>query len=137
MAAIETASRSQGPGTTRKPTQRRVRVVIRRVNPWSVLKFSLLFYFCLMLVMIVGLAILYAILSALGVLETTSDLLGEVGFGTDGRFEFNTGYIFRTLFFIGFISAALWSAFTLFLAFLYNLISDLVGGIEVTLTERH
>jgi hypothetical protein len=135
VAQLEAAPPT-APGAER-PAQRRVRVQIRKVNPWSVLRFSLLFYFCLMLVALLGLAILYGILSAAGVLESLSDLLTDVGFGDrQGNFQFDTGYIFRTLFLIGLISTILWAAFTLVVAFLYNLIADLVGGIEVTLIER-
>jgi hypothetical protein len=135
VAQLETAP-PEAAGASR-PTARRVRVQIRKVNPFSVLRFSLLFYFCLMLVVLLGLAILYAILSAAGVLDSVAGLLTDVGFGDrQGNFEFDTGYIFRTLFLIGLVSTILWAAFTLVLAFLYNLISDLVGGIEVTLIER-
>jgi Transmembrane domain of unknown function (DUF3566) len=135
MATTSTTERTQPQPSVQGPTTRRVRVVVRRVNPWSVLRFSLLFYFCLMLVMLVGLGILYAVLDSLGILETTEQLLSDVGFG-DGNFQFDAGYIFRTVFLIGLISTALWAALTVFVAFLYNLISDLVGGIEMTLTER-
>jgi hypothetical protein len=34
------------------------------------------------------------------------------------------------------VSTALWAAFTVFVAFLYNLIADLLGGIEVSLVEK-
>jgi Transmembrane domain of unknown function (DUF3566) len=135
MATTSTPERTQPQPSVQRPTTRRVRVVIRRVNPWSVLRFSLIFYFCLMLVMLVGLGILYAVLDSLRILETTEQLLSDVGFG-DGNFQFDAGYIFRTMFLIGLISTALWAALTVFVAFLYNLISDLVGGIEMTLTER-
>jgi hypothetical protein len=135
MATTSTPERTQPQPSVQRPTTRRVRVVVRRVNPWSVLKFSLLFYFCLMLVILLGLGILYAVLSSLGILDTTEQLLADVGFG-DGNFQFDAGYIFRTIFLIGVVSTALWAALTVFVAFLYNLISDLVGGIEVTLTER-
>jgi hypothetical protein len=135
VAQLEAAP-STAPGAQR-PAQRRVRVQIRKINPWSVLRFSLIFYFCLMLVALLGLAILYGILSAAGVLESLSDLLTDVGFGDrQGNFQFDTGYIFRTLFLIGLISTILWAALTLVVAFLYNLIADLVGGIEVTLIEQ-
>jgi hypothetical protein len=120
----------------RRPGPRRVRVAIRRVSPLSVLKVSLVFYFCMMLVMLVGLGILYAVLSALGSLDALAELLAGVGFGDAQGFEFNTGYIFRTLFLIGLVSTALWAAFTVFVAFIYNLIADLLGGIEVTLIEK-
>jgi hypothetical protein len=117
---------------------RRARVAIRRISPWSVLKVSLVFYFCLMLVILVGLSILYAVLSSTGILDDVAQLLTSVGFGDPQRgFEFNAGYLFRTTFLIGLVSTALWAAFTVFVAFLYNLIADLLGGIEVTLVERH
>jgi hypothetical protein len=136
MATTSTPERTQPQPSVQRPTTRKIRVVVRRVNPWSVLKFSLLFYFCLMLVVLLGLGILYAVLSSLVILDTTEQLLADVGFG-DGNFRFDAGYIFRTIFLIGVVSTALWAALTVFVAFLYNLISDLVGGIEVTLTERH
>jgi hypothetical protein len=51
-------------------------------------------------------------------------------------FEVDFWYLFRMMFLIGLFSTVLWAAFTMFVTFLYNLISDLVGGIEVTLVER-
>jgi hypothetical protein len=134
MATTSAPERTQPQPGDKPATARRVRVVVRRVNPWSVLRFSLLFYFCLMLVFILGVGILYAVLDALGIIDTTEQLLTEVGFPQN--FQIDAGYIFRTMFLIGLISTALWAALTVFVAFLYNLISDLVGGIEVTLTER-
>jgi ABC-type amino acid transport system permease subunit len=135
-ATMETTPQRPVPGAGR-PGPRKVRVTIRKVNPWSVLKVSLVFYFCLMLVIAVGFAILYAVLSAAGILDSLADLLTGVGFGdAQGNFEFDPGYIFRTIFLVGMISTVLWAAFTVFVAFLYNLIADLLGGVEVTLIER-
>jgi hypothetical protein len=127
----------EGPESGGGAVSRRVRVAIRKISPWSVLKVSLVFYFCMMLVILVGFVILYAVLSAAGILDSIAELLTGVGFGdAQGTFDFNTGYIFRTLFLIGLVSTGLWAAFTVFLAFLYNLIADLLGGIEVTLVEK-
>ena len=145
MATIESLDRG-APRSTGPPT-RRVRVQIRRVNPWSVLKLSLILYACLLVVVLVGMTILYAILSSLGVIDTLEELLtsvwgpggGDVATGPNDPvtpFEIDPGYLFRIMFLIGTISTALWAAFTMFLALLYNLIADLVGGIEVTLVER-
>ncbi|HUG87161.1 MAG TPA: DUF3566 domain-containing protein [Actinomycetota bacterium] len=135
MATIQTTRRTS-PTPAGRPAPRRIRVAIRRVNPWSVLRFSLLFYFCLMLVFVIGLAILYMVVDAIGVVGSLEQLLESLGFGGEAGFEVNGAFLFRTLFLIGLISVVVWSALTLFFAFLYNLISDLVGGIEVTLTER-
>jgi hypothetical protein len=140
MATIE--ARQQAKPGPRSPVSRRIRVAIRTVGPMSVLKFSLIFYFCVMLVVLLGLAILYALLGALGVLDSLAQLLESVGFGAptangEGRnFEFHALSIFRTLFLIGFLTVVISSALTVFITVLYNLISDLVGGIEVTLIER-
>jgi hypothetical protein len=134
-------------GSTGQVSPRRIRVQIRRVNPWSVLKFSTIFYACVLLVVLLGMVILYAILSSIGLIDTFEELLtsfwspggGDVATGPGDpvtTFQINPGYLFRTLFLIGAISTALWAAFTMFLALLYNLIADLVGGIEVTLVER-
>ncbi|MGH2712259.1 MAG: DUF3566 domain-containing protein [Actinomycetota bacterium] len=142
MATLETIDKD----STGKPTPgpRRIRVQIRRINPWSVLKFSLIFYVCLLAVVLVGMVILFSILSSLGVIDSLEGVFGEFGFGTtigEGEasravFEIDAGWVFRTFFLIGAISTVLWAVFTMFMTFLYNLIADLVGGVEVTLVER-
>ena len=116
---------------------RRAKVVVRKVDPWSVLKFSLLFYFCLMLVFVFALMILYWIMGLTGVLNSASHLLESVGFKpTNGNFEFHGVWIFERLFIAGLVGVVLWSIVNLFVAVLYNLISDVIGGISVTLSER-
>jgi Transmembrane domain of unknown function (DUF3566) len=142
METLETVGR----GTpVRGPAQRRVKVAIRKVNPWSVLKFSLLFYLCLMLVFLVGFVILWGILDAAGIVRSVEQLLtefwgaGDVATGPSDPvtpFEIDFWYVFRMMLVIGLASVVLWAALTMVVTFLYNLISDLVGGIEVTLVER-
>ena len=140
---IETVEERTTSGAKRQ-APRRVRARIRRVNPWSVLKVSLILYFCLMLVALLGFAILYMILDSIGIIAPIEQLIGSVGFGQSqgtgegavSVFEINFGYLMRTIFLIGIVSTAVWAVFTLFVALLYNLISDLVGGVEVTLVER-
>ena len=115
---------------------RRTRVVIRRVDPWSVLKFSLLFYFCMMLVFLFALLILYWILGVTGVLDSAARVLSDVGFGGTAGFEFDGYWIFSRLFLMGVAGVVVWSLVNVLIAILYNLISDVVGGIQVTLAER-
>ncbi|MGH2554422.1 MAG: DUF3566 domain-containing protein [Actinomycetota bacterium] len=115
---------------------RRTRVVIRRVDPWSVLKFSLLFYFCLMLVFLFALLILYWLLGVTGVLDSAARVLSDVGFGGTAGFEFHGYWIFSRLFLIGVAGVVVWSLVNVLISILYNLISDVVGGIQVTLGEK-
>jgi hypothetical protein len=112
---------------------RRARLVLRKIDPWSVLKFSLLFYFCLLLIMLLGSAIIFAILKSFGVIANIEKLVREL---SEEAFSISGGAIFRWLFLFGLLGAVVASAVTVFLAFLYNLIADVVGGIEVTVAER-
>jgi Transmembrane domain of unknown function (DUF3566) len=128
--------RPAGPSALRRQgAPRRSRVVVRKVGPWSILKFSLLFYFCVMLVILVALYILYAVMDALGTLDSLVKLLIEFSL-VDKGFQLHTGWIFERLFVFGLLLVVLWSIINVFAIFLYNLISDIVGGIEVTLAEK-
>ena len=113
---------------------RRTRVVVRKVGPLSVLRFSLIFYFCVMLIVYFALMIIYWVLSAVGAIDSTERLLGQL-FASD-TVEIGFGRVFTWLFLTGLANVVLWSLVTVFVAFLYNLISDVVGGVEVTLAEK-
>lgn len=135
MRTAEEAMTSGIPAPSRPVSPRRARVVIRKVGPWSVLRFSLLFYFCVMLVLWLALMILYGIMSSLGVLAQIAGLLESVSL-VDPGFRFNGAWIFTRLLLAGLGLVVLWSLVNVFVALLYNLVSDVVGGIEVTLAER-
>jgi hypothetical protein len=115
---------------------RRAKVVVRKVEPWSVLKFSLLFYFCLMLVFLLAFVILYWILGVTGVLDSVAKVLSDVGFGGTAGFEFRGYWIFSRLFLVGLAGVVVWSLLNMLIAVLYNLVSDVSGGIQITLAER-
>ena len=116
---------------------RRARMVIKRVDPLSVLKVSLIFYFCVMLVVLVALALVYWALGVIGVLDSASNLLTTAGFGDPkAGFQFDGYWIFSRLFFVGLGGVVVWSLVNMFLALLYNLVSDLVGGVSVSLAEK-
>jgi Transmembrane domain of unknown function (DUF3566) len=141
----------RAPLETRLPKRgaRRTRVEIRRVGPVSVLKFSLIFYFCVFLVVYLALAIIWVILSASGVIDSVEQLLGTIfpsgsgitptgGVSTGGAppIQIESGQVFTWLFFAGCVGVVIWSFINVFVAVMYNLISDIVGGVEVTLADR-
>lgn len=121
-------------GRARKPRSRQARVVVRKVGPWSVLKFSLLFYLCIMAVVLGALVILYGVLGAIGALDSVTSLIQELF--ADDQFEIHGDWLFTRGVAVGIAMVILWSLINVFVAFLYNLISDMIGGIEVTLSER-
>ena len=120
-------------GPRRRPRQ--TRVVLRKVGPWSVFKFSLIFYLCVMTVILLALAMLYGILGAMGALEHVTEFARNLF--ADKSFSIHGGWIFARLTVLGLFMVVIWSLINVFIAFLYNLISDVIGGIDVTLSERH
>jgi hypothetical protein len=134
------AGPSSRPRAAVRPVGRRTRVVVRKVGPWSVLKFSLLFYLCVMLIGYFALMIVYWLLAAIGAIDSASRLLGYVfatgNAGGPQPVSIRFGQVFTWLFVIGLANVVVWSLVNVFVAFLYNLISDVVGGVEVTLAQK-
>jgi Transmembrane domain of unknown function (DUF3566) len=123
---------------------RRTRAEIRHIGPWSVLKFSLLFYLCVMLIVWVALVIIYGVLSAAGAIDALARILGGLfpttpTVSTKGAppMKIDSIALFTYLLFACCGLAVVWSLINLVLAYVYNLISDVIGGIEVTLADRN
>lgn len=121
-----------------RPSQRRTRVTIRQVGPLSVLKFSLIFYFCVMVAVFLGLVFLYMIMQAVGVIDTMEEWITKVFPAQNGGtgFQIEPGYLLPRTFLIGCGMVVVWSLINLMVAFLYNLIADVMGGVEITLAEK-
>ena len=83
-----------------------------------------------------ALLILYWVLQVTGVLDSAAKVLTDVGFGGTVGFQFHGFWIFSRLFLIGLGGVVVWSLVNMLLAVLYNLISDVVGGITLTLAEK-
>ena len=134
-APAEAPARAQRERAMPSPARsRQAKVVLRKVGPWSVLKISFLFYLCVMLVFIGAMMILYAIVGAIGALDSLTRLIRDLF--ADQSFEIHGGWLFTRGLSIGLVLVVLWTLINVFIVFLYNLLSDVVGGIEVTLSER-
>jgi hypothetical protein len=131
-AAVPPADRVPAP--VQAPRERRARLVVRRLDPWSMLKFSLLFYFCLLLVGILVFAAIWLVLNNMGVFAGLSELSQKV-FETDLLRVLNAGNVFRWYIGIGLAGVVFWSVATVLLTLLFNLVNDITGGVEVVLAE--
>jgi hypothetical protein len=112
---------------------RRVKRTLRHVDPVSVLKVSLIYYACLLIIWLIIVAIIFSFLKSLGLF----DQIDSVAKGLKlGRVEITLGVVEKWAFLVGATLTVLGSLVNVFLAFLYNAISDAVGGVEMTFVER-
>ena len=122
-------ARAAAPATRPARTSR---VVLRHVEPSSVLKLSLVFYLCVCAVLLVAGTILWIGASLTGIVGNVESFFRDAGF--DG-FEFSPLQLLRAFTVIGLILVATGTAANVLLAKLFNVLSDSVGGIRVTLAE--
>jgi hypothetical protein len=127
--------------TAPRPASRRTRVTVRRFGLLSVFKFSLIFAFCVMVVVWLALMLIYFMLDAAGITNTIAYWIGCVIKEPDRTNSCTAAGIdavklFTWLFGAGVVMAAAASVLMTFVALIYNLISDIVGGIEVVLAEK-
>ncbi|CAN5808606.1 DUF3566 domain-containing protein [soil metagenome] len=128
---VQVASRAKN-GPVRATMQ------IRRVDPWSALKVSLLLSVALFFVWMIAVAFLYLVLGGMGVWSKLNSNVGDLltSSGGSGGELVSSGTIFGGALLIGLVNIVLLTAMATIGAFIYNLTTDIVGGVEVTLADR-
>lgn len=121
---------------TRGPV--RASMQVRRIDPWSTLKVSLLLSVALFFVWMIAVAFLYLVLGGMGVWSKLNSNVGDLLNNTSGSSGelVSSGTIFGGAVLIGLVNIVLVTAMATVGAFVYNLTTDLIGGIEVTLADR-
>jgi len=195
-AASGDASSHSPAAPTGRVRARKVRRIVRHIEPWSVLKISLLFYAALFLIICVASALLWGAARSSGTVENVESFITSVGGfgncepidgatpitttttlpgaapttpvdqidpgGTDvpvteptgavpdpgddedcregeelvGEFKFEDGRIFQAFALGGIVLVLAGSAAMVVLVLLFNLMSDLTGGVRVTVLEE-
>ena len=135
-------SRGQNPGKSRPAgaQARKANLVISRVEPWSVMKFSFLISLVLWIVMFVAVALLYYALSSLGVFDALQRTLASVtssqtSAGVNLTKWTAASRVLGYTMLLGAVDVVLITAISTVGAVIYNLVTHLGGGIEVTLKE--
>ena len=128
------------PGGSRPPAPRRVKLSVSRVDPWSVMKLSFLLSVAVGIAAVVMIAVLWMILSSMGVFadinRTVDDVLSSnTGSSFDLMDYIGLGRVVSLSIVIGVIDVILMTALSTLGAFLYNVCSSLVGGLQITLTD--
>jgi hypothetical protein len=113
---------------------------VARVEPWSVMKFSFVVSVIAFVVLFVAVAILYGVLSGLGVFTSLQHLVSTVtsskgSGGTDIDSWFSASRILGYTGLLGALNIVLITAMATIGSVIYNLIARVFGGVEITLRE--
>jgi hypothetical protein len=115
------------------PVQR-VRRVIRKIDPWTVLKVSLVFNAIMALVFVLGTVIFWSVFVNAGIPERINELALLIGI--ENGITLDGPVYFRVVILLAVVGTIMLTGFFTLGAVVYNLISDLVGGVEVVVLEE-
>ncbi len=128
----EKSRKSKARGASDSPV-RRSRVEMTRVDLWSVLKVSFCFYLAGLAMLLIAGLVVWLLLDASGGIHNFERFMGDIMSAKDYRLVAPQILLGSAL--IGLVVVALMTIITVIAAALYNVFSDLVGGVEVTLVE--
>ena len=118
-------------------TVNRVRRIIRKIDPWTVLKVTFVLNFIVALTMVLGFSILWVLLVNAGVPQGLEDIARRLALlDADASLVGNVEPLFSSVVFLAIVYLLTQTALATIGAFFYNLVSDLVGGIEVVVLEE-
>ena len=113
----------------------RATVQLRRIDPWSTLKVSLVISIALFFVWMVAVGLLYIVLDGMGVWDRLNNAFTDIVTESSSDGLVSASQVFGYAAGIGLINIVLFTGLATIGAFIYNQCSDLVGGIEVTLAD--
>ena len=110
----------------------RRRLTIKRLDPWSVLKFGAVANVVLFLIFMLVAAVVWYIIDRLQIIDQVCQIALDVGFASCGV---DAGNLFQALALLGGMWIIVQTAVLVFFAFLHNLIADLTGGLVIGTIE--
>ncbi len=121
-------------GRRRRMRARKSRRVIRHIDPWSVLTFSVLFHMCVFGAMLLGSVLVWNVAIETGTVENVESFIQQLG--DYETFEIKADVMFQAAVMIAGLLTLASSILVVLLTVIFNLISDLIGGIRVTVIEE-
>jgi hypothetical protein len=115
---------------------RRVRRIIRKFDPWTVLKVSAVLYAVLGLALVLGLVIVWSVVNAVEIPQKIESFFTELALFDSTNIIPDSEQLLRTAVFLSIAWTVFMTGMTTLAAVMYNLVSDVVGGIEVVVLEE-
>jgi Transmembrane domain of unknown function (DUF3566) len=119
---------------TKSRPERRM-VILRRIDLWSALKMSLALYCCVFVVTLAGGTLLWIAARKAGAIGNLENLIEDLGGYVEGSYHFKDGFLLRMAAVIGPIVVVLGSLATVAGVAVFNVMSRLFGGLEVTVAD--
>ncbi|GAB3624190.1 hypothetical protein GCM10027418_22740 [Mariniluteicoccus endophyticus] len=120
---------------------RKARLRLAQIDPWSVMKTAFLFSVAAGIVLWVATGTVWAVIGSSGIFDSLNSMIGSIiqtpGDDTPFRIQdyVDTNRVMGTAALIAVIDVVIFTALATLAAFLYNLASAMIGGLEVTLAE--
>ncbi|WEV72428.1 DUF3566 domain-containing protein [Bifidobacterium sp. ESL0790] len=132
------APHMNGGSKRRKPRARRMSLSLTRIDAWSVAKVTFLLSVAFGIIQIVAVALIWALLNVVGVFDQVTQIVSSTGLDAGGFnlasvFSFST--VISTVTIVAIVEVVIATIFAVIIAALYNVISQLVGGVHVTLGD--
>jgi hypothetical protein len=112
---------------------RRVTRVIREIDPWSAFKVGLAFHLVVCFTVLIASVLLWSVASATGTIDNIERFLMSFGWES---FQFHGWTLLMNEILLGLLLVALLTIVWVLGATMFNLITDLVGGIRVSVLEE-
>lgn len=116
-----------------RPRVRRVTRVIRHIDTWTVFKVALIFHLVLYVSFLVSAVLLWNVAHGTGTVDNVERFMETFGWET---FRFDGGQMFDAAWRIGLFLVVGLTGLAVLAATTFNLITDIVGGVRVTVLEE-
>lgn len=120
------------------PRARRMKLSLTQIDPWSVTKVSFMLLIAVALIQVIAVVFLYYVLQAVGVFDSLTSIVSSAGLNSKG-FDIasfiSLGRVLSIFTIVSVFEIVVGTVLVAIGAFLYNIVSSLVGGIHVTLGD--
>ncbi|MCI1659582.1 DUF3566 domain-containing protein [Bifidobacterium psychraerophilum] len=120
------------------PRARRMRLSLTRIDPWSITKVSFLLAIAGAIIQIVAVALIWLLLNSIGLFDNVTQLISKTGLdagGFDLSSVLSLSTVLSAVTIFSIFEVVLVVVLATIVAFLYNIVSALVGGVHVTLGD--